>query len=103
MNQETIDVIREVRHLYKMQTAYLSRIPKDIIDFLYDNEYASYQEIKLGIFERALFGENLDMVAWFLYKFDPENPRRTRYIADSGVAHFFESEDAVLEYLAEHC
>lgn len=105
MQKELIDVIREVRQLCNMQRDYLVDTPQDVNAFLHDNEYASYQEIKMGIFEQALFGEHLDMVRWFLHKFEPRRGRRNNasYIDNSGVKHTFTCDEDVLDYMAANC
>lgn len=71
MDENQIQLVKEIRELDQQASTYLIKLPSLIDTFIIDNEYANCQSRIQSILMQSIFGEVYDDICWFLYEWQP--------------------------------
>jgi hypothetical protein len=98
MTPELIEVVRKLKSLDNEAEEYISPIPYDIANAIFDNTYVNAKGLMLDTVVDALFGVNTEEVVWFLYEWKPGNKEPQIFLAD-GTKIVLETEEQYYKYL----
>ena len=101
MSPELVEVVRKLRNIELQQRAYVDKVPLDIQDFVFDNEYANLQGLKFDAVVQALFADNVEDVYWFLYEFNPAMPG-PHLVNEEGKEYTFKTDEDYYQRLLEN-
>jgi hypothetical protein len=91
------DVFRKLVKLHNDINQYLDRVPSDIVQSIFDNEYSNNQGHMVDLLIDEYFGEHAESVLWFMYEWKPGFA-----VGYDGNAQKIYSLDEYIEYLKVH-
>ena len=101
MSPELVKIVRELRNIELQQRAYVDKVPLDLRDFVFDNEYTNLQGLKFDAVVQALFGKDVESVYWFLYEFDPAMSG-PHLVNEEGQEYTFKTDEGYYKCLLEN-
>jgi hypothetical protein len=101
MKPELVEIVRKLRDYEQQRDAYLCALPKDVCNFLLDNQYSEMQDMKSEELLRGLFGEDLDAVYWILYDYDNVKNASPHITHADGTEYTFKTDEDYYTYLKE--
>jgi hypothetical protein len=99
MNQNKIQVVKELRLSMQAQDNYLAKLPREFQELLFENEYANLQDTQRDQLMRTLFAEHYEDVMWFLYEFTAGKSTGPHVISQDGTKYTFRNDNDYYTYL----
>lgn len=99
MNQNLINVVKQLRESTKQQESYLYALPREFQELLVDNEYTNQYDIQRTAMIQALFGDLTEDIEWFLYEFEPGKSKGPHLRYPDGTEFTFTTDDDYYKYL----
>jgi hypothetical protein len=99
MNQNKIQVVKELRMSMQAQDEYVDALPQVLQEAVLDNEYANLQRVQREVLMQALFQEHYEDVCWFLYEFTPGKSAGPHLVLADGTEHTFRNDNDYYTYL----
>lgn len=99
MKTELIEVVKKLKAIGDLQDKYLDTVPRDIVTFVFDNEYANMQDQMNRAMFTQLFGDLAEDVNWFLYEFKVGETPGPHCIHSDKKEYTFNTVDDYYKYL----
>jgi len=97
-----IAALRKIRKSMQQQDLYISKLPKEFQELMFDNDYANQASHQVDVLLKALFGSLYEDVAWFLYEFEAGKTPGPHLRLATGAEYVFLTDEDYFKYLEQY-